>query len=139
MNRLKESFSNMSDGTKSFLLYAYFAGMAYFVVVWVLGFDIFELSVVLGLFSALAASILQTAKRGGEVSDNLPRFTLVRSVLVAFACCYFLVLVQRLAAEHVGSFAFEPVSFGVGFAAVRMGGVWVCKRLRTVISGFKGE
>jgi len=133
MNKLIDKFKESPEGVKAFLLYAYFAGMAFFIVAWFLELGIVEMGVVMGLFSALLIEpILETSEKANKAREikTIFRFKFAINILLSVAVTYVLVLVRYWVVSYWFMFDFEPVSFGLLFASVRQGSVWLFNKLR---------
>ena len=115
--RLRESFNNLNRGKKSFILYFYFSAMAFFMIVWVFNFDIIELSIVIGLLSAIVIEpLLETSEKGNKAKDFLFKFLFARKVIFSVVICFFCVLLRFLINQVFSGYEFEPISFGILFA-----------------------
>jgi len=115
--RLRESFNHLNRGKKSFILYFYFSAMAFFMIVWVFGFDILELGIVIGLFSAIVIEpLLETSEKGNKAKEFIFKFIFARKVIFSVTICFFLVILRYLINQVFSGYEFEPISFGLLFA-----------------------
>jgi len=118
-NKLKDSFNRSSYGARAFILYFYFSAMAFFMVVWMFGFDLFELGVVIGLLSAIVIEpLLQTSEKGNKAKEFAFKFIFARKVIFSLIICFSLIAIRHLINQVFGGFDFEPISFGLLFAGV---------------------
>ena len=93
--------------------------MAFFIVVWMLGFDLFELGIVIGLLSAIIIEpLLQTVEKGNKAKDSVFRFIFARKVIFSTVICFSLIAIRHFINQVFSGFDFEPISFGVLFASV---------------------
>lgn len=109
-SRLKNLFQKMGFWPKAFLLNAYFAGMAFFVAAWVLGQGFVEVGILMGLFSRLVVEPV-------TYDEERTRFAMARCILFSVGVCYLVALARFAVSERLFHFDFEPVSFGLAYAA----------------------
>ena len=133
MRQLIDKMKDASEATKRFGLYAYFAGMAFFLVAWFLELGIVEMGIVMGLFSALIIEpIVETAEQANQAREikTIFRFKFAINILLSVFITYVIVLLRYLIVTHVLMFDLEPISFGLLFASLRHVIMWLFGKIR---------
>jgi len=119
IERAKKAFVNMDGWAKAYLLYAYFAGLAFFIMAWMFGQGFFGVGILVGVFSALiiepALETINKGNRAREIKDIF-RFKLARCVMFSLFISYLLALIRYTIASSMIHFYFEPISFGLAYA-----------------------
>lgn len=108
-NRLKNMFSKIGFLPKAFLLNAYFAGMAFFVMAWGFGQGFVEVGILMGVFSRF---IIEPVHFDYEKT----RFAMARCILFSVGICYLIAMARFTVNTHMFYFDFEPFSFGLIYA-----------------------
>jgi len=132
IDRIKESFANMNLQVKAFLLYAYFAGMAFFIMAWLFGQGFFGIGVAIGFFSALIIEpLLETSEKGIKAREitTIFRFRFARCLLFSIGICYLIAWIRFVISYNLFNFYFEPFSFGFIYAVLHMLIITILRRL----------
>jgi len=120
IRRFVNAFNNMGRGIKTFALYAYFAAMSFFLMAWIFGLGFIEIGALIGFLGVLLAEPLIDASGKGKKTRDIKTifsFNFVRGVLLSIGICLIIALLRFAIQINLFTFNFEPISFGIVYAA----------------------